>query len=229
VKKKLFLSAVMVLAVVMIFSLSLAGCKTTTVAETTAAATTVAETTAAPETTAAAETTVAAMKPPVVGITSGSSGTVWRDKMIQDLKLVGDEYKTAGIIADYKIVNNVTNGDATEQANIIRDFISSDADIILVNPNSGDALNGVIKEATDAGILVVVFDSQVTAPGILNVTNNHYEWVKPLAKATFELLGGKGDIVNISGLEGHPANVNFDRGFYDALKEYPYQSSLRIL
>ena len=38
------------------------------------------------------------------------------------LDSVGKEYKAAGKIADYLMVNNVTNGDATEQANIIRDF-----------------------------------------------------------------------------------------------------------
>ena len=103
-------------------------------------------------------------KPPVVGISTGSSGTSWRNIMIDALVSVGNEYKAAGKIADYKLVNNVTNGDATEQANIIRDFTSQGVDVIMVNPNSPDALNGVIKEAQEAGILVVAFDATVTAP-----------------------------------------------------------------
>jgi ribose transport system substrate-binding protein len=94
-----------------------------------------------------------AKKPPLVGISTGSSGTSWRTIMIDALEMVGKEYKAAGKIKDYKLVNNVTNGDATEQANILRDFISQGVDIILVNPNSPDALNGVIKEAQDEGIL----------------------------------------------------------------------------
>ena len=55
--------------------------------------------------------------------------------MLASIEEVGDEYKEAGIIADYKIVNNVTQGDVTEQANIIRDFIQEGVDIIMVNPN----------------------------------------------------------------------------------------------
>ena len=82
---------------------------------------------------------------PVVGISTGSSGTSWRNIMIDALETVGKEYKGAGKIADYKLVNNVTNGDATEQANILRDFISQGVDIIMVNPNSPDALNGVSR------------------------------------------------------------------------------------
>jgi len=103
-------------------------------------------------------------KPPVVGISTGSSGTSWRNIMIDALQQVGKEYKGSGKIADFRIVNNVTNGDATEQANIIRDFTSKGVNIIMVNPNSPDALNGVIKEAQDAGILVVSFDATVTRP-----------------------------------------------------------------
>lgn len=53
----------------------------------------------------------------VVGFTSGSSGTSWRDQMIDDFKEVAEEYKADGRLKDYKIVNNTTNGDATEQAN----------------------------------------------------------------------------------------------------------------
>ena len=52
--------------------------------------------------------------------------------MIDALKTVGDEYKAAGKIKDYKLVNNVTNG--------------------------------VIKEAQDAGILVVSFDASSPRP-----------------------------------------------------------------
>jgi len=114
---------------------------------------------------------------PVVGISTGSSGTSWRDIMIDALEEVGDEYKAAGKIANYKLVNNVTNGDATEQANILRDFISQGVDIILVNPNSPDSLNGVIKEAQEEDILVVSFDATVTAPDVLNVTLDHYAWM----------------------------------------------------
>jgi ribose transport system substrate-binding protein len=55
----------------------------------------------------------AAPKLPVVGISTGSSGTSWRNIMIDALDSVGKEYKAAGKIKDYKLVNNVTNGDAT--------------------------------------------------------------------------------------------------------------------
>jgi len=140
--------------------------------------------------------------------------------MIEALENVGKEYKDAGRIADYKIVNNVTNGDATEQANIIRDFISQGVDIIMVNPNSPDALNGVIKEAQDAGILVVAFDATVTAPDVLNVTLDHYAWNQMNVEYIASTLQ-KGNVIEIFGLDGHPANNDRIKATKDVLAKYP--------
>lgn len=157
---------------------------------------------------------------PVVGISTGSSGTSWRDIMIDALEEVGDEYKAAGKIANYKLVNNVTNGDATEQANILRDFISQGVDIILVNPNSPDSLNGVIKEAQEEDILVVSFDATVTAPDVLNVTLDHYAWMLKNVEFIASTLKS-GNAIQIYGLDGHPANNDRIRATYDVLKKYP--------
>jgi ribose transport system substrate-binding protein len=162
----------------------------------------------------------AAPKAPVVGISTGSSGTSWRNIMIDALVQVGKEYKAAGKIANYKIVNNVTNGDATEQANIIRDFTAQGVNIILVNPNSPEALNGVIKEAQDAGILVVAFDATVTAPNMVNVTLDHYAWNIKNAEYICSTLKS-GNAIQVYGLDGHPANNDRIRATSDVLKKFP--------
>lgn len=156
---------------------------------------------------------------PVVGIANGNSGNSWRNIMLDALETVGDEYKDAGKIADYKIVNNVTNGDASEQANIIRDFIIADVDIILVNPNSPDALNGVIEEAQEAGILVVSFDATVTAPDVLNVTLDHYAWNTKNVEFIASTLQS-GNVIEIHGLDGHPADNERVKATVDTLAKY---------
>lgn len=215
----------LVLAIVFISAMVLTACggtadETTAPAGTTTVAPT--ETTKAPDETTkdTDETEPTTKKPPVVGISTGSAGTSWRDIMIDALEEVGAEYKTAGKVADYKIVNNVTNGDATEQANILRDFISEEVDIILVNPNSPDALNGVIKEAQDAGILVLAFDATVTAPDVVNVTLDHTAWNTKNVEAIAKILQ-KGNVIEVYGLDGHPANNDRIQATKDVLAKYP--------
>lgn len=158
-------------------------------------------------------------KKPVVGISTGSSGTSFRNIMIEALDTVGKEYKDAGKIASYQIVNNVNNGDATEQGNIIRDFIAKKVDIILLNPNSPDALNGVIKEAQDAGIMVIAFDATVTAPNVTNVTLDHYAWNKKNVEWIANTLK-KGNVIQVYGLDGHPANNDRIKATDDVLKGF---------
>jgi ribose transport system substrate-binding protein len=159
-------------------------------------------------------------KLPVVGISTGSSGTSWRDIMIDGILQVANEYKAAGIIADYKMVHNVNNGDAIEQANIIRDFISEGVDIIVVNPNSPDALNGVIREAQDAGILVLSADATVTAPNVVNVTLDHYAWNTKNVEWIAKTLQS-GNVIQVYGLDGHPANNDRIRATSEVLAGYP--------
>ena len=157
----------------------------------------------------------------VVGISTGSSGTSWRDIMIADLKSVGDEYKAAGIIKDYKLQNNTTNGDANEQAQIIRNFIDDpEVNIILVNPNDNTALTEPIAEAQKAGKLVVVFDASAEAPGTLQVTLDHYAWNTKNVEFIASTLQS-GNVIQVSGLDGHPANNERLRATDDVLAKYP--------
>ena len=98
----------------------------------------------------------------VVGFSTGAAGTTFRQEGTDDFTKVAEEYKAEGRIKDYKIVNNTTNWDANEQANIIRDFINDDEiNVIVVNPNSPTDLNGVLAEAVAAGKTVV---AAVSAP-----------------------------------------------------------------
>lgn len=158
----------------------------------------------------------------VVGVATGSSGTSWRDQGINNLTAALDEYVAAGVVKDYKIVHNTTNGDANEQATIIRNFIDDPAvNVILVNPNDATALNEAMEDALAAGKLAVAFDATVTAKGVLNVTLDHYSYAYGPTKELLDLVGGEGKAIEISGLDGHPADVVRIGATDDALAEYP--------
>jgi ribose transport system substrate-binding protein len=172
---------------------------------------------------ASSEITVAdlAGKDLVLGISTGSSGTSWRDIMIADMETVANEYKDAGVIKDFKIVNNTTNGDANEQQQIVRNFIDDPAvNIIMINPNDQSALDGVIAEAQTAGKLVVVYDAPVSAPKTLQVTLDHYAWALKNAEFVCSNLE-KGNMIDVFGLDGHPANNLREQAFDDTLAKYP--------
>lgn len=158
----------------------------------------------------------------VVGFSTGAAGTTFRQEGIDDFTTVAEEYKAEGRIKDYKIVNNTTNWDSNEQANIIRDFINDDSiNVIVVNPNSPTDLNGVLAEAVAAGKTVVAADCEVDVEGVYCVSIDHYAWGERVAKYICEALDGKGNVIQVYGGEGHPANNERIRATEDVLKNYP--------
>ena len=117
------------------------------------------------------------------------------------------------------VINHDT--DAAGQLTDIRDLIAADVDAIIINPNDPDALNPAIDEAIAAGIPVIAVDAFVTADGAYNLSNDQVEYAYLGAKALFEQMGKKGDVVYMRGIAGHPADTDRDTGFKKALAEYP--------
>jgi ribose transport system substrate-binding protein len=103
----------------------------------------------------------------------------------------------------------------------IRNLINSDIDLLLINPNSQSALNPVIEEANERGILVIICDQRITSEDALQVIPDIYNWQADVARYVFDRLGKKGDVFYLSGYDGSPANTDRDNAFYDLVKEYP--------
>ena len=69
--------------------------------------------------------------------------------------------------------------------------------------------------------MVVAVDAPVTEPAAYNLSNDQEKYAYLGAKWLFEQLGGKGDVVYMRGIAGHPADTDRDIGFKRALAEYP--------
>lgn len=163
----------------------------------------------------------------VVGFSLGAYGWPWRTQHVEDFKLQAERYKAAGIIKDYYI--RVAGGEVSAQIADIRDLIALGVDILVINPNSATALNPVIKEAHDLGVIVVAQDQHVTSEYAYNVVIDHAEWFADLTRWVCEQLGGSGNIVIVTGITGHPANEERMRGCYQVLKEYPGINVLAVV
>ena len=78
-----------------------------------------------------------------------------------------------------------------------------------------------LKEATDAGIVVVAVDQAVTEPSAYVISNNQEEYAYLGAKWLFEQIGGKGNVIYMRGAAGASADSDRDKGFKRALAEFP--------
>lgn len=151
-----------------------------------------------------------------IGISNTVQGNGWREEMICAMKA---QALDSGLVASLNIAHR--NTDAAGQLEDIRNLIQAGVDAIVVNPANPDGINAAIKEATDAGIVVVAVDQAVTEPSAYVVSNNQEEYGYVGAKWLFEQLGGKGSVVYMRGAAGASADNDRDVGFKRALAEYP--------
>jgi len=152
----------------------------------------------------------------VVGVSNTLIGNGWREEMICSIKA---EAEASGLVSKVIVANR--NGGPSEQIADIRNLISAGANAIIINPSDRDALNPVIKQAADKGIVVVAVDQAVSAPEAYVLTNDQVAYAKVGAKWLFDKLGGKGNVVEMRGIDGVPADADRHQGFNEVLKDYP--------
>ena len=152
----------------------------------------------------------------VVGVSNTLIGNGWREEMICSIKA---EAEASGKVSKVIVANR--NGGPSEQIADIRNLISAGANIIIINPSDREALNPVIKQAADKGIVVVAVDQAVSAPEAYVLTNDQVEYAKLGAKWLFDKLGGKGSVVEMRGIDGVPADADRHQGFTETAKTYP--------
>jgi ribose transport system substrate-binding protein len=147
---------------------------------------------------------------------AGGVGNGWREAMLCSAKA---QAVKAGNVSKVTIIHRDT--DAPGQLSDIRTLIAQGVNAIIINPAGPDALNPAIAEAKAAGITVIAVDAAVTAPGAYNLSNDQEQYAYLGATWLFKAMGGKGAVVYMRGIAGHPADTDRDTGFQRALKENP--------
>jgi ribose transport system substrate-binding protein len=152
-----------------------------------------------------------------IGFSNGQGvGNGWREEMVCAAKA---QALASGEVSSINIVHRET--DEAGQLEDVRNLIAAGVDAIVVNPKGPEALNSAIKEATDAGIVVVAIDNAVTEPTAYNISNNQTEYARLGAEWLFDKLGGEGNVFYMRGIAGAGADTDRDTGFQAALENYP--------
>ena len=151
-----------------------------------------------------------------IGVSNTLVGNGWREEMICSVKA---QALASGQVSEV-LVHNV-NGDASAQITGIRNLISSGANAIIINPADRSALDPVIKEADRRGIVVVAVDQAVDAPEAYVVTNDQVAYGKLGAEYLVKALGGKGNVVEMRGISGVPADDDRHKGFKEVIDANP--------
>jgi ribose transport system substrate-binding protein len=152
----------------------------------------------------------------VVGISNTLTGNGFREEMICSIKA---QAKASGVVSKIITANRTT--DPSGQIADVRSLISAGVNVIVMNPSDRSALDAVIKEASDKGIIVVTIDQGVTSPLAYQLYNNQVKYAQLGADWLFKQLGGTGSIVEMRGINGVSADADRHQGLLATLATYP--------
>lgn len=154
-----------------------------------------------------------------IGLSNSYAGSSFRQVMNASWEEAGQKAKDDGVIAGFGLIS--ANNNVTEQAGQIQNMILDGYNAIAILAGSDTALNGVVKDACDAGIVVVVFAGSVTEPCAYTVNYNWASMGKQEIDYMAKALGGKGNLLEIRGIAGDSADQDISDGLHTALEAYP--------
>ncbi|MBC2886610.1 ABC transporter substrate-binding protein [Ochrobactrum sp. CM-21-5] len=154
-----------------------------------------------------------------IGLSNGWVGSEWRTQMIDEAKEAAAKWKERGV--DVEVVVQSANVDVPGQIAQVRNFISQGVNAIIINPNSPTAFDPIFKQAKQKNILVIATDAEVSSKDAIYIGIDQTDYGRKGGEWLAKTLNGKGNVVAINGVAGHPANQMRVEGYKDAFKKYP--------
>jgi ribose transport system substrate-binding protein len=154
-----------------------------------------------------------------IALATYSAANTWHQQMIKTVRGAMSEAEENKLIAKGRVVE--AQGSAPQQAALISNLIIEGWDAIILDAASPTALNGTLKQACNAGITVVVFDSLVTEPCVYKVSVDFGSLGRQVAAHAAEKIGGKGNVLEIRGMAGTGADDEIHNGVMEELAKYP--------
>jgi ribose transport system substrate-binding protein len=110
--------------------------------------------------------------------------------------------------------------DVTKQINDIEDLIQKRIDILLLNPTDSAGVEGAVRAAKKAGVVVVAVDAQANGPVDSFVGSKNYDAGLLAGEFMGKALGGRGNVAILDGIPVVPI-LERVRGFKDGIAKHP--------
>jgi|GEM_PF-908830 len=144
-----------------------------------------------------------------IALSNSFIGNKWRLEMENVFKacLQMEPYKS-GVEGSWFNSGN----DVSKQSQQLTNLIAERVDAILIDAASPTGLNGILNQAVARGVLVIAFDNNVTSKHVLTVNISQYELGRTLADFLAKKLGGKGNVIMVTGVSGTQVDEDRNRG-----------------
>jgi ribose transport system substrate-binding protein len=153
-----------------------------------------------------------------IALSNNYAGNSWRQAMLKSWDKVTSQAVADKIVAAADPFTTAEN-QVTEQAAQIQNMILEGYDAIVINAASPDALNGAVKQACDAGIVVVSFDGIVTEPCAWRIAVDFKQMGKDEVLYLAKKMPQGGNLLEIRGLAGVFVDDAISSGIHEGVAE----------
>lgn len=154
-----------------------------------------------------------------IAFSNSYAGSDFRKVMVRNWEEVAAHAQQTGLIKEAPVVS--ADNSAPEQAAHIQNMVLEGYDAIVILAASDTALKSVVRDACNAGTVVVILASKVNEPCVNEV---NYDWAE-MGRAEIEYiaerLGGKGNLLEIRGIAGDATDADISDGIHTAARDYP--------
>jgi ribose transport system substrate-binding protein len=126
-------------------------------------------------------------------------GNDWQAESANMVKAMAEHKSMRGKV---DLTVQVAGPNAQRQIQQINAMVQQGAKAIVIFPISPTALNQVVKNACDKGVIVFAYDAEITEPCAYNTHIDQDEAGRVTAQWLVDKLGGKGNIVVLTGVPG---------------------------
>lgn len=141
----------------------------------------------------------------------------WRETMLKQMK------RELSFHPHIEFLYTDAGGDNQKQIEQVREFLKQDIDLLIISPNEAEPLTPIVDSVFRQNIPVIVTDRK-TSSGLYNAyvgADNHAIGALA-AQYLSNHLQVPSKIVLVTGLPGTSASVEREKGFREAVKEYPH-------
>nr|WP_306265604.1 ABC transporter substrate-binding protein [Pararhizobium sp. IMCC3301] len=153
-----------------------------------------------------------------IALSNNYAGNSWRQAMLTSWETVTGKAVADGVVAAADAFTTAEN-QVTEQAAQIQNLILQGYDAIVINAASPEGLNGAVKEACDAGVVVVSFDGIVTEPCAWRIAVDFKQMGKIQVEYLAERVPDGGNLLEIRGLAGVFVDDEISSGIHQGVAE----------
>ena len=155
-----------------------------------------------------------------IALSNNYAGNSWRQAMLKSFESVGKKAVADKVVAKVDVFTTADRAVPTQAAQI-QNLILQRYNAIVLNASSPSALNGAVRQACSAGIIVVSFDSIVTEPCAWRITVDYNAMGRQQVAELARLQPKGGNLLEIRGLAGTSTDAKIHGGITEGLKNYP--------